>query len=87
MARIGLASEDAVETTDHAMKEREIATEIVSAQTVWYVEVITVDAISQRTILGGGDDMIVVSVRLAVVNSTVCLSTPVNFLFLYLIYS
>ena len=87
MAQIGLASEDAVETTDHAMKEREIATEIVSAQKVWYVAVITVDAISQRTILGGGDDMIVVSVRLAVVNSTVCLSTPVNFLFLYLIYS
>lgn len=44
--------------------------------------VITVDAISQRTILGGGDDMIVVSVRLEVENSTVCL----NFLFLYLIY-
>ena len=35
--------------------------------------VITVDAISQRTILGGGDDMIVVSVRFEVMNSTVCL--------------
>ena len=35
--------------------------------------VITVDAISQRTILGGGDGMIVVSVRLEVMNSTVCL--------------
>ena len=34
--------------------------------------VITVDAISQRTILGGGDDMIVVSVRLEVENSTMC---------------
>jgi hypothetical protein len=34
MAQIGLASEDAVETTDHAMKAREIATEIVSAQKV-----------------------------------------------------
>ena len=84
MAQIGLASEDAVETTDHAMKAREIATEIVSAQKVWYAAVITVDAISQRTILGGGDDMIVVSVRLEVENSTVCL---IRFLFLYLIYS
>ena len=36
--------------------------------------VITVDAISQRAILGGGDDMIVVSVRLEVENSTVCRS-------------
>ena len=36
--------------------------------------VITVDAISQRTILGGGDGMIVVSVRLEVENSTVCRS-------------
>ena len=40
--------------------------------------VITVDAISQRTILGGGDDMIVVSVRLEVVNSTVCLIFVAN---------
>ena len=46
--------------------------------------VITVDAISQRTILGGGDDMIVVSVRLEVENSTVCLSRKVYF---YVIYS
>ena len=38
------------------------------------MEVITVDAISQRTILGGGDDMIVVSVRLEVVNRAVCRS-------------
>ena len=39
--------------------------------------VITVDAISQRTILGGGDDMIVVSVRLEVENSTVCRSRKI----------
>ena len=87
MAQIGLASEDAVETTDHAMKAREIATEIVSAQKVWYAAVITVDAISQRTILGGGDDMIVVSVRFEVENSTVCRSRNKVFIFVYLIYS
>ena len=45
--------------------------------------VITVDAISQRTILGGGDDMIVVSVRLEVVNSTVCLSIHPCKLFIF----
>ena len=44
--------------------------------------VITVDAISQRTILGGGDDMIVVSVRLEVENSTVSRSRKITFLFL-----
>ena len=43
--------------------------------------VITVDAISQRTILGGGDGMIVVSVRLEVENSTVCHTQSSVFLF------